>query len=163
MSLCPFSNLWVTWSTVEPRMPCLSFPSPVVNLLALKPLFISLQDFPSSFPIVVDLIWPLSGRLHVGGAAVSKWPSWTLTTISHAYDGCALNRHSPRALVQGMLLIADSTSHVHDCSIPQCSDMVWLDNERHSLALIFMNDSWVLVHPIGQTSCKSTRRWNFMK
>lgn len=67
------STLWVAQNTAElrdilfPGMSCLSFPSPWRTFLISSP-YLSLRDFPSSFPTIVDFISTLSGWLHIGGA-----------------------------------------------------------------------------------------------
>ena len=100
-----FLNLVVGWSTAEPRdvlsVIFLSCGEP----LARKFLFISLQDFPSSFLTIVDLISSLSLWLYEGGSAVVKWFLWTLTTILHACDGVLWVDTVRRALSWGCFLL----------------------------------------------------------
>lgn len=124
MAPCTFisivSNLEHCWTQ---GCPVCHFPL-VENILALKPLFISLQGFLSCFPIVVYLIWTLISRLHEGGTAVGKWPSCTLTTIFHGSDRCALHKSSPRALVLRLLLVSD-VFFFFPCSSLLYSSLCW--------------------------------------
>ena len=124
------------WALLIPKMSCLSFLSPVENLPALKPLFISLQHFQGSFSTIMDLISKLSGRLLAGRAVVGLWASCTIPTILHGCQGHLLDKHSPRPLVLELLLVADVPSYFHHYWIPHCSDMVWLGNEWNFLVIV---------------------------
>ena len=64
-----------------------------VVLLISHHLHYNLQAIKKAFPL--------------GKTMASKWVSRRWPTNLHGYDGCALERHSPRDFIPGLLLAAD--------------------------------------------------------
>lgn len=48
-------------------------------------------------------------RSHLGKVMPSKWVSWRWPPILHGCNGCALERHSPRDFISGLLLTGDTS------------------------------------------------------